>query len=136
CIPAGWLWGSHGFLYKMGAIDIAGSAGVHLNGGAAALVCAWMVGPRIGRYDEGRSSLPLGNPTNAILGMFMLWWGWFGFNCGSTYGMSGNLWKYSARTAVTTLQASIAAGLVGMIYSWLGNHRLEVSDCVNSVLGG
>ncbi|CAL4170446.1 unnamed protein product, partial [Meganyctiphanes norvegica] len=65
CIPAGWLWGSHGFLYKLGAVDVAGSAGVHLNGGMAALVCAYMVGPRIGRYDEGTGSLPLGNPTNA-----------------------------------------------------------------------
>ena len=51
---------------------------VHL----AALVASKMVGPRIGRYDDGEGSLPMGSPTNAILGMFMLWWGWLGFNCG------------------------------------------------------
>ena len=41
-----------------------------------------LVGPRIGRYDQGEAALPMGAPTNAILGMFMLWWGWLGFNCG------------------------------------------------------
>ncbi|XP_068243852.1 putative ammonium transporter 3 [Palaemon carinicauda] len=136
CIPAGWLWGNHGFLAKMGAIDIAGSCGVHLCGGSSALVAAKMVGPRLGRYDDGTDSLPMGSPTNAILGTLMLWWGWLSFNCGSTYGISGDLWKYAARTAVTTLVASIGAGIIGMGMSWYKDHRLGISDVVNSVLGG
>ncbi|XP_068244065.1 putative ammonium transporter 3 isoform X2 [Palaemon carinicauda] len=136
CIPAGWLWGNHGFLRKLGVVDIAGSCGVHVCGGSSALVAARMVGPRLGRYDQGESPLPMGSPTNAILGMFMLWWGWLGFNCGSTYGISGPLWKYAARTAVTTLLSSIGAGLIGMGVSWYKNHRLEIGDVVNSVLGG
>ncbi|XP_066969358.1 putative ammonium transporter 3 [Macrobrachium rosenbergii] len=136
CIPAGWLWGNHGFLRRMGVVDIAGSCGVHVCGGSSALVAARLVGPRIGRYDHGESPLPMGSPTNAILGMFMLWWGWLGFNCGSTYGVSGALWKYAARTAVITLMSSIGAGLAGMSISWYKNHRLEIGDVVNSVLGG
>ncbi|KAK7070343.1 Ammonium transmembrane transporter activity protein [Halocaridina rubra] len=135
CIPAGWLWGNHGFLFKLGAVDIAGSSGVHLCGGASALVASKLVGPRIGRYDQGTGSLPMGSPTNAILGTFMLWWGWLGFNCGSTFGISGDMWKYAARTAVTTLLASIGGGLAGMAYSWYKNRRLSVGDVVNSVLG-
>ncbi|XP_042871426.1 putative ammonium transporter 3 [Penaeus japonicus] len=135
CLPAGWLWGSHGFLYKLGVVDIAGSCGVHLCGGSSALIASKLVGPRIGRYDDGEDPLPMGSPTNAILGMFMLWWGWLGFNCGSTFGISENKWKYAARTAVTTLQASIGGGLAGMSLSWYKNHRLEIGDVVNSVLG-
>ncbi|XP_045136812.1 putative ammonium transporter 3 isoform X2 [Portunus trituberculatus] len=135
CIPAGWIWAEHGFLFQLGVVDIAGSCGVHLCGGASALVASKMVGPRIGRYDDGEASLPMGSPTNAILGMFMLWWGWLGFNCGSTFGINGHLWKYAARTAVTTLQSSIGGGLAGMSFSWYKNHRLEVGDVVNSVLG-
>ncbi|KAK7063289.1 Ammonium transmembrane transporter activity protein [Halocaridina rubra] len=82
CIPAGWLWGNHGFLLKLGAVDIAGSSGVHLCGAASALVAAKLVGPRLGRYDQGEDPLPMGSPTYAILGTFMLWWGWLAFNCG------------------------------------------------------
>ena len=49
CVPAGWLWGQHGFLYHLGVVDIAGSGGVHLVGGASAFVAAWLLGPRLGR---------------------------------------------------------------------------------------
>nr|XP_045581663.1 putative ammonium transporter 3 isoform X1 [Procambarus clarkii] len=135
CVPAGWLWGSHGFLFKLGAVDIAGSCGVHLCGGSSALVAAAMVGPRIGRYDNNENPLPMGSPTNAILGMFMLWWGWLGFNCGSTFGITGDKWKYAARTAVVTIQSSIGGGLAGMSLSWYKNRRLEIGDVVNSILG-
>ncbi|XP_066968319.1 putative ammonium transporter 3 [Macrobrachium rosenbergii] len=135
CVPAGWIWGKHGFLYHLGVIDIAGSCGVHVCGGASALIASRLVGPRLGRYDNGEEPLPMGCPTNAILGMFMLWWGWLGFNCGSTFGISNDKWKYAARTAVTTLQSSIGGGLAGMSLSWYKNHRLEIGDVVNSVLG-
>ncbi|KAK7068092.1 Ammonium transmembrane transporter activity protein, partial [Halocaridina rubra] len=135
CIPAGWVWGKHGFLQQLGIIDIAGSSCVHLCGGSSAMVAAKMVGPRIGRYDEGDGSLPMGSPTSAILGMFMLWWGWLGFNCGSTYGISGHLWKYAARTATTTLLSSIGGGIAGMGATWYQKGRLEIPDVINSILG-
>ena len=116
CVPAGWIWGSHGFLYNLGVVDIAGSGGVHLIGGVSgsffsfinlifktlkksllgnrinifailfkAFVAAKTMGARLGRWDiEGDP--PMGSPTNAVVGLFMLWWGWFAFNAGSTFG--------------------------------------------------
>lgn len=59
-----------------------------------------MLGPRLGRYSEGIDPLPLGNPVNAVMGLFVLWWGWLAFNSGSTYGVSGAKWAYAARAAV------------------------------------
>lgn len=99
CLPAGWVWGEHGFLKKMGAVDIAGSGPVHLVGGASAFASAAMLGPRLGRYQNGSAPLPLGNPVNACMGLFVLWWGWLAFNSGSTYGVSGKKWGYAARGA-------------------------------------
>ena len=66
-----------------------GCAGVHLVGGVAGLVSAIMLGPRLGRYDKSVERGKPGSLTNVMLGTFMLWWGWLGFNCGSTFGISG-----------------------------------------------
>ena len=73
CIPAHWMWGERGWLKEMRSIDIAGSGVVHLLGGVSALVAATMLGPRTGRYDNGTSPPPMGNATNSLVGMFMLW---------------------------------------------------------------
>ncbi|XP_076314978.1 putative ammonium transporter 3 [Tachypleus tridentatus] len=135
CIPAGWLWGSHGFLKKMGVIDFAGSAGVHLLGGVSALTSAIMLKPRLRRYDHGVVPLPMGNPINAIVGAFTLWWGWLVFNCGSTFGISNHKWHYAARAAVTTVNASLAGGLVGLISTYVKNRKCLVGDIINSILG-
>lgn len=62
-----------------------------------------MLGPRLGRYADGLDPLPLGNPVNACMGLFVLWWGWLAFNSGSTYGVSGAKWQYAARAAVMTM---------------------------------
>ena len=99
-------------------------------------MAAYLVGPRLGRYDNGEAPLPLGSPSSALLGMFMLWWGWLGFNCGSTFGIRGHKWKYAAKTAVMTLQSSIGGGLAGMSISYFMNKkRMQVADIVNSILG-
>lgn len=66
-----------------------GCSGVHMVGGVAGLVAAIMLGPRLGRYDESVERGKPGSLTNVMLGTFMLWWGWLGFNCGSTFGISG-----------------------------------------------
>ncbi|XP_046399246.1 putative ammonium transporter 2 [Ischnura elegans] len=138
CVPAGWAWGEHGFLRAMGVVDIAGSGPVHLVGGTSAAVAAAMLGPRLGRYDLPRSLEPLspGSPTNALMGLFMLWWGWLAFNSGSTFGTSGHKWKFSARAAVVTMLASFGGGVVGLAYSFLRrNRRFHVIDLINAVLG-
>ena len=100
CFPAHWIWSKHGWLRKLGAIDIAGSSAVHVVGGTSGLVATLYLGPRYGRFRKrrsGRSFNRMACPTNVILGTFMLWWGWLGFNCGSTFGISGGKWKLAAR---------------------------------------
>ncbi|KAG7210352.1 hypothetical protein KM043_011888 [Ampulex compressa] len=135
CIPAGWVWGDHGFLKQMGVVDIAGSGPVHLVGGVSALVCSIMLGPRLGRYDIGIEPLPLGCPVNAIMGLFVLWWGWLAFNSGSTYGVSGQRWQYAARAAVSTMMGSIGGGLVGLTFSLTNPNGIDILSQINGILG-
>ena len=73
CVPAHWIWGENGFLAQLGVIDIAGSSAVHLIGAVSGLVATLLLKPRIGRYKNSRSAPQMGNPTNALVGMFMLW---------------------------------------------------------------
>ncbi|XP_054709111.1 putative ammonium transporter 3 [Uloborus diversus] len=135
CIPAGWMWGEHGFLKKLGAIDFAGSCAVHLTGGASALVAACLLKPRLHRYDKGISSLALGGPGNAIIGTFTLWWGWLVFNTGSSFGITGNKWQYSGRAAINTINASLGGGASALIITYWKNRYFAVSDTVNGILG-
>ncbi|XP_047513915.1 putative ammonium transporter 2 [Pieris napi] len=136
CVPAGWVWGEHGFLNKLGAVDIAGSGPVHLIGGSSAFASAMMLGPRLGRYAKGYAPLPLGNPVNAVMGTLVLWWGWLAFNSGSTYGVSGAKWQYAARAAVMTMMGSFGGGFFGLLFTLIKNKgRAEVLDLINSILG-
>ncbi|XP_076653901.1 ammonium transporter isoform X1 [Halictus rubicundus] len=135
CIPAGWVWGDHGFLKNLGSVDIAGSGVVHLVGGSSALACAIMLGPRLGRYDNGIDPLPLGNPVNAIMGLFVLWWGWLAFNSGSTYGVSGQRWQYAAKAAVSTMLASMGGGLIGLGFSLTNPNGIDILSQINGILG-
>ncbi|XP_067132638.1 putative ammonium transporter 3 [Centruroides vittatus] len=135
CLPAGWIWGNHGFLKNMYVVDIAGCAAVHLVGGSSALVAAIMLKPRTGRYDQGNEPPPMGSPTNALVGMFMLWWGWLGFNCGSTFGVTGHKWKYAARSAVVTINSSVGGGIAALIFSYIAHKRkFLVLDLINGIL--
>ena len=138
CVPAGWLWASRGFLYQLGCVDIAGSGGVHLvgrnkknlfiitsrPGGASALVSAWLVGPRLGRWELTEAP-PMGSPTNALIGLYMLWWGWLAFNAGSTFGVTDNKWQLSARACCTTMMASVAGGWVALVQSYFMNNKKQ-----------
>lgn len=113
-------WGC-GFLYDLGYSDFAGSGIVHLTGGIGALVGAKVVGPRVGRFDTAEGSDPNGtyaphNVPNAALGTFILWFGWYGFNCGSTLYMYGFASAGSAAlVAVNTTLAPAAGGISAMI---------------------
>ncbi|XP_042909380.1 putative ammonium transporter 3 [Parasteatoda tepidariorum] len=135
CLPAGWIWAKHGFLNHLGVVDIAGCCPVHLVGGASALVAACLVGPRHERYTDEKKFAIINSPTNAMLGMFILWWGWLGFNCGSTFGVTGAKWKYASRSAITTINASIGGGLGSLIFSSLVyNRKFLISHLINGIL--
>jgi Amt family ammonium transporter len=141
-----WAWGD-GFLSAYasdiqfgdnGFIDFAGSTVVHSVGGWAALVAAIMVGPRRGKFNADGSvnpipghSMPLG-----FLGVMVLWIGWYGFNPGSTLGLSGGFAALAARTAVTTTLAAGAGGASAMIVSWARTGKSDFSLALNGVLGG
>ena len=100
--PAHWVWDDKGFLSELGVVDVAGCGPVHLVGGIAAIVAAVMLKPRKSKFDrDGKPrDIRMASPTNVLLGTFMLWWGWLGFNCGSTFGISGIKWKLASRYTV------------------------------------
>ena len=138
CVSAHWVFHKDGWLMQLGAVDFAGDGPVHLFGAMNGAVGAWMVGPRFGWPAETQADE--GSPANRIFGLFLLWWGWLGFNCGSTFGISGSKWLVASRVAVTTINASIGAGVFGVVLS-LYQHRHEgrivrPELVVNSILAG
>ena len=114
-ITGHWIWGG-GWLSQIGFHDFAGSTAVHMVGGLCALAGAKMVGPRIGKYTkEGKPvAIPGHNLPLGVLGVFILWFCWFGFNCGSTTAATYNL----GDIAMTTNLAAAAATLVTLIVTW------------------
>ncbi len=133
-ISGHWIWGG-GWLSKLGFLDFAGSTVVHSVGGWAALVGAIVLGPRLGKYDiTGKSKIiPGHNITLAALGVFILWFGWFGFNPGST--LSG-LNKGIGLIAVNTNLAAAAGAIMAMITIWLMYGKPDASMTLNGALAG
>lgn len=129
-----WIWGG-GWLAEMGIIDFAGSTVVHSVGGWAALAGAIVLGPRIGKYNEDGSAnaLPGHNLLMAALGVFILWFGWFGFNPGSTVAGTD---LSIASIAVTTNLAAAAGAVMAMIVSWVKYGKADVSMTLNGALAG
>lgn len=129
-----WIWGG-GWLSQLGMIDFAGSTVVHSVGGWAALVGAAIIGPRIGKYgkDGKPNAIPGHSITLAALGVFILWFGWFGFNPGSTLsGIDGSI----GRIAMTTNLAAAAGALTVMIITWIRYKKPDVSMTLNGALAG
>jgi Amt family ammonium transporter len=133
-----WIWHSTGWLHSLGMQDFAGSTVVHYQGALAALAGALLLGPRIGRFGpDGRVNPIAGhNLPYAVLGTIILWFGWFGFNPGSTLGVvSGNRVAFFAYVATTTNLAAAAGGLGGILVSWALVHRKpDLSMLLNGVL--
>jgi ammonium transporter, Amt family len=128
-----WIWGG-GWLSKMGMLDFAGSTVVHSVGGWAALTGAWLLGPRIGKYRDGKAAaIPGHSLTSAALGVFVLWFGWFGFNPGST--MSAD-WASIAHIAVTTNTAAATASLSALLAMWAISGKPDLSMTLNGGLAG
>ena len=136
-IAGGWQWQGSGWLTNLGFIDFAGSSIVHGVGGFAALVVAYMVGPRIGKYVNGETvPMPGHNQIIATLGVFILWLGWFGFNGGSQLAWGGDD-AVGASTVVLVTNLAAAAGALGaLITSWLYLKKSNLSMSLNGALAG
>jgi Amt family ammonium transporter len=133
-----WAWGSllngNGWLEKLGFCDFAGSTVVHSVGGWLALAGAITLGPRLGKYgpDKKPKAILGHNIPLAALGVFILWFGWFGFNPGSTTVGNGEI----GRVAVTTNLSAAAGAVMAMVVSWLISKRPDASMSLNGALAG
>lgn len=133
-----WAWGSlyhgGGWLEKLGFIDFAGSSVVHSMGGWLALAGAIVVGPRLGKFDKNgkAKAIPGHNIPLAGLGVFLLWFGWYGFNPGSTTTGDTSI----AEIAVTTTLAAAAASIASMAYTWMRYGKSDVGMTLNGALAG
>ena len=137
-ISGHWIWGG-GWLSQMGFHDFAGSCAVHLVGGIAACIGAATLGPRIGKYgrDGKPKAIPGHNLTAVALGVFILWFCWFGFNGCSTVCMSSDEAMLSASLIFmnTNLAAAVATCVV-LIVTWIVYKKPDVSMCLNGALAG
>jgi len=135
-ISGHWIWGG-GWLSQLSVPfhDFAGSTVVHSVGGWLALAGAAILGPRIGKYKDGKvMAIPGHSITLATLGVFVLWIGWFGFNPGSTLSLSDP--GLVAKIFVTTNAAAAAGGITTMIYIWFKYKKPTLSMTLNGVLAG
>ena len=136
-LAVNWAWNPNGWLGKMSFHDFAGSAVVHAMGGFAALAGAMVLGPRIGKYhaDGSSNAIPGHNLTLASIGAFILWFGWFGFNPGSTLGAVGK-WELIGQVATNTFLASAAGGISTMIYTQFWYKKVDITMVINGILAG
>lgn len=132
-IEAHWVWGATPWLTDIGFTDFAGSACIHTVGGVTALIGAAMLGPRIGKYDKNGASKPIlgHNLLVGALGVFILWFGWYGFNGAA----ASDTLQLSQIFATTTIAPAVAT-CTAMIYTWIRNGKPDVSMSLNGSLAG
>ena len=136
-IEAHWIWGG-GWLAQLGFHDFAGSCAIHMVGGISALIGAAMLGPRIGKFTKDKSgkitkvnAFPGHNLPIGALGVFILWFGWYGFN-----GAACKTGDQLASVFLTTTVAPAVATVVCMIFTWIKYGKPDVSMCLNASLAG
>ena len=136
-IEAHWIWGG-GWLAQLGFHDFAGSCAIHMVGGISALIGAKMVGPRIGKFEkdsDGKvvkvNAFPGHNIVIGALGVFILWFGWYGFN-----GAACTSVDQLASVFLTTTVAPSVATVVCMVFTWVKYGKPDVSMCLNASLAG
>ena len=136
-VEAHWIWGG-GWLSQIGFHDFAGSCAIHMVGGISALIGAWLLGPRIGKFvkdAKGRitkvNAFPGHNLPIGCLGVFILWLGWYGFN-----GAACTSVEQLGSVFVTTTVAPAIATVVCMIFTWIKYGKPDVSMCLNASLAG
>ncbi len=131
-----WVWTEGGWLAKMGFKDFAGSTVVHITGGWAAFIGTIILGPRIGKYKNGGKPKAIAghNIPLACLGVFILWFGWFGFNPGSTVSVGNG--SAFARVAMNTNLAAAVGALSAMAVVWIFFGKPDLSMTMNGALAG
>lgn len=137
-ISGHWIWGG-GWLSTLGFHDFAGSTCVHMVGGLIACLGAAMLGPRIGKYDKSGKAraIPGHNIMAMALGVFILWFCWFGFNGGSTVAMTADAdMEFASLVMFNTNLAAAVATVVGMIFTWIRYGKPDVSITFNAALAG
>ena len=137
-ISGHWIWGG-GWLSSLGFHDFAGSTCVHMVGGIIACLGAALLGPRIGKYDKNGKAraIPGHNLTAMALGVFILWFCWFGFNGGSTVAMSSDEdMELASLVMFNTNLAAAVATVVAMIFTWIRYGKPDVSMTFNAALAG
>ena len=132
-IEAGWVWNGQGWLAKLGCIDFAGSIVIHMVGGISALVGAIILGPRIGKYGKNGkvNAIPGHSITLGALGVFILWFAWYGFN-----GAAAEDGARLGQILLTTTIAPAVATVTTMLFTWIKNGKPDVSMCLNASLAG
>ena len=132
-VEAHWVWGATPWLTDMGFTDFAGSACIHMVGGITAFIGAAMLGPRIGKYDKNGKARPIlgHNILIGALGVFILWFGWYGFN-GAAATDTMQLSQIFATTTIAPAVATVSA----MLYTWIRNGKPDVSMSLNGSLAG
>ncbi|WRS28722.1 ammonium transporter [Oscillospiraceae bacterium MB08-C2-2] len=137
-IEAGWVWNPQGWLANLGYIDFAGSSVIHMVGGLTSLIGAIIVGPRIGKYttdpQTGKKishAIPGHSITLGALGVFILWFCWYGFNGAA----ATNLEQLGSILLTTTLAPAVAT-CVAMVFTWIKNGKPDVSMSLNGSLAG
>ena len=132
-IEAGWVWNDQGWLAQLGCIDFAGSIVIHMVGGISALVGAIILGPRIGKYGKNGkvNAIPGHSITLGALGVFILWFAWYGFN-----GAAAEDGARLGQILLTTTIAPAVATVTTMIFTWIKNGKPDVSMCLNASLAG
>ncbi|RLQ93242.1 ammonium transporter [Falsibacillus albus] len=133
-IAGHWVWGG-GWLGNLGMLDFAGSAVIHALGGCSALAAAIFIGPRKGKFTpEGTSTIAL--PSNlplASVGAFLLWFGWFGFNAGSTLSATD---ARIGHIAIATMLSAASGGAITMLYTLFRYNRSDAASVINGSLAG
>ena len=131
-----WIWSPDGWLFSKGMQDFAGSTVVHYQGALAALAGALILGPRVGKFGtDGRANpIPGHNLPYAVLGTLILWFGWFGFNPGSTLSVDFGGFGFFAYVAITTNLAAAAGAIGGVVTAWVVLKKPDISMMLNGVL--
>ncbi|VDL70898.1 unnamed protein product [Nippostrongylus brasiliensis] len=132
-IAGHWVWHQRGVFRAMGVIDSAGCSAVHLVGGISGLVATLYLKPRQHRFHE-KAARQISDPTKAILGFLMIWWGWLAFNTASNYAVTSHQWTEGSRSAVGTIMASAGGGVITVLISRMATKKIQVDMLIDGLL--